>query len=110
MADMREYKGTIRRAVKAEKDYDKNWNWTVKAVNKGKATIGWGYLDYIGETDNFIVEIVEDETCPAVVGTMPNGVKKYAFIGDSRWDDAKTFEEAVAVIIHSMATSAHYTY
>lgn len=110
MKDMRSYKESIKAAVKKESEADKNWNWTVKAVNKGEARIGWGYLDFLGEKDMFIVTADEDEDMKWVEGKMPNGAKAYALIGDTRWDDAKTFEEGVAIVIRKMASSAHRTY
>lgn len=110
MGDMREYKEAVRNATQAEKNNDKNWTWKVKAINKGKAKISWGYLDYLGETDCFEVEIMDDETTPAVIGKMPNGEKVYAFIGESRWDDAKTFESGIEMVIHRMAVYAHSIY
>lgn len=110
MIDMRLYKDTIRHAVKRESDRDENWNWNVKAVNKGKAKISWGYLDWLGETDCFEIQIEDDEELQVVVGTMPNGCKKYAFIGPNHWDDATTFGAGIALVVHSMAHSAHQTY
>ena len=75
MADMREYKETIKAAVARERDADENWSWGVKAINKGIAKISWGYLDYIGEKEFFTVEVTEDEAFTSVVGTIPNGSK-----------------------------------
>lgn len=110
MTDMRNYSETIKQAVARERSADENWSWGVKAVNKGIAKISWGYLDYIGEKDFFTVEVTDDETLTVVVGTIPNGSKKYSFIGPDHWDDAKTIEDGIAQIIHAMACSAHNTY
>ena len=110
MIDMRLYEDTIRNAVKRESDRDENWNWKVKAVNKGKAKISWGYLDYLGETDCFEVQIEDDGELQVVVGTMPNGCKKYAFIGPNHWDDVNDFAAGITLVIHNMAFSAHHTY
>ena len=110
MTDLRTFNDTIKAAVAREREADKNWSWNVKAVNKSCVKIGWGYLDYIGETDCFKVEVSEDKDMTVVVGTMPNGHKQYSFIGQSRWDDAKTIEDGISQIIHSMARSAHNTY
>ncbi len=111
MFDLREYKETIKAAVAREREADKNWSWSVKSVGKAKAKIGWGYLDYIGEKDLFEVEIGDYQgLSECVVGKMPNGCKKYAFVGPKHWDDAKTIEEGIALVIHAMASSAHNTY
>lgn len=115
MIDIRDYKETIKAAVAKERDADENWNWNVKAVTKSTARIGWGYLDYLGEKDAAFVirvdEMQEFEGVPlCVMGDMPNGLTKYAFIGSKQWDDAATVEEGIALMIHSMASSAHRTY
>lgn len=107
--DMRQYAATIKDAVRRESDNDKNWNWKVKAIRKEEAMISWGYLDG-EENDCFLVEIEDDEALQVVIGTMPNGYKKYAFIGPDHWDDADTWEKGIALVIHSMAASAHRTY
>lgn len=110
MADLRNYKEELKEAVKREREADKNWSWSLKAVTKTSAKIGWGYLDYIGENELFTLEITEDEDLNTVCGTLPNGQKIYSFIGETRWDDAKTFEEGVKIMVHAMARSAHFTY
>jgi len=112
MIDIRNYKETIKAAVAREREADENWGWNVKAVTKAAARIGWGYLDYLGEKDAaFVVEIEELEGFdPCVVGRMPNGGAQYAFVGPKRWDDAETVEEAISLVIHAMAASAHRTY
>lgn len=111
MYDIRDYKDTIKRAVAVERLSDENWSWRVKSITKKAAKIGWGYLDYLGEKDAaFVVEANDDFDTPCVVGTMPNGYKKYAFVGPNHWDDAPTIEKAIAFVIKAMASSAHRTY
>lgn len=110
MTDLREYKEAIKKAVEIERNTDPNWSWNVKAVNKNSAKIGWGYLDYIGEKNCFTVEITDDDVLHCVVGTIPNGVKVYAFVGHELWDDVRTFEEGIVSVISQMARSAHNTY
>ena len=111
MEDFRNYKEIIKAAVAAERERDENWSWSVKAINKGVVKIGWGYLDYVGETDCFTVEIIdENSTEPTVVGTIPNGKKVYCFIGTKSWHDCETVEKGISSVIHSMANYAHNTY
>ena len=110
MTDLRAFNNTVKTAVARERENDANWSWNVKAVNKSVIKIGWGYLDYIGEKDCFTVKVTEDEAYTAVIGVMPNGGKHYAFIGPDHWDDAKTIEDGISQVIHSMALSAHNTY
>lgn len=109
--DIREYKGVIREAVRRERHCDANWSWKVKAISKSKASIGWGYLDYIGEKGNFVVEVgVFDDIGTVVKGTAPNGHQVIRFVGDTRWDDFKTVEEGITSAIHGLAQYAHATY
>ena len=110
MTDLRIYNETVKAAVARERQEDANWSWNVKAINKNVVKIGWGYLDYIGESDCFTVTVEEDETMTVVIGTIPNGIKKYVFIGPDHWDDAQTIEAGIAIAIHAMASSAHRTY
>lgn len=117
MTDIRDYRETIKAAVAAEREADKNWSWNVKAVNKTEARIGWGYLDYIGEAETFTLTIEETpfETDPekclvCVIGAVPNGSKVYRFIGPDRWDDDPTIESGIASAIRGMARIAHNIY
>lgn len=111
MKDLREYKEVIKEAVRKEREADENWSWSVKAVNKTSARIGWGYLDYLGETDLFEIKIDDtDEDEPTVIGYLPNGNKVYRWVGPHHWNDCSTIEEAIASAIHGMAASAHNTY
>ena len=110
MLDLRNYKEVVKEAAKREREADKNWGWYVKSITKNEVKIGWGYLDYIGEDTAFVVRAYDYEDIKGVEGYLPNGCKTYALVGDSRWDDAETFEEGIAIVIHSMACSAHRTY
>lgn len=111
MRDLREYREIIKEAVRKEREADENWSWSVKAVNKASVKIGWGYLDYIGETDLFEIEIVDsDDNEPTVIGRIPNGSKVYCWVGPHHWNDCRTIGEAIVSVIHRMAVSAHETY
>ena len=117
MADIREYRETIKAAVAAERKADKNWSWNVKSVNKTEARIGWGYLDYLGETETFTITVEETpfETDPekslvCVIGSVPNGSKVHRFVGPDRWDDDPTIESAIASAIRGIARIAHNLY
>lgn len=110
MADMREYKEVVKAAVARERQADENWSWRIAAITKGAVLIGWGYLDYIGETGYFRVEVLDDDEPVSVVGTLPNGSKTYCFVGPQRWDDCKTIEEAIGITIRNMAATAHNIY
>ena len=110
MKNLKDYKAAIKAAVLKEREADKNWSWRLSRLNRKIAEIGWGYLDYIGEIDKFEVEIEDEDGLECVIGTMPNGEKHYIFIGQTRWDDAKTYEAGIEKVIHAMASCAHRTY
>ena len=109
--DLRDFKDAVRAAVAEESEIDQNWDWNIKAINKFRVKIGWGYTDSMGEKTPFSVRTengwVEN---PVVIGEMPNGQKVVVFVGDAAWDDYKTYEEAVAGVIHSMAQTARNIY
>lgn len=109
--DLRNFKDAVNAAVSEESSADENWSWSVKAINKFRVKIGWGYTDSLDEKTPFSIRVeaglVEN---PVVIGEMPNGQKVVAFVGDAPWDDYKTYEEAVAGVIHSMAQTARNIY
>lgn len=111
LIDLRNFKNIVNMAVSEESAIDENWSWSVKTINKFRVKIGWGYTDSMGEKTPFSVRTeagwVEN---PVVIGEMPNGQKVVAFVGDASWDDYKTYEEAVAGVIHSMAQTARDIY
>ena len=111
LIDLRNFKDIVNMAVSEESGVDENWSWSVKTINKFRVKIGWGYTDSIGEKTPFSVRTeagwVEN---PVVIGEMPNGQKVVVFVGDAPWDDYKTYEEAVAGVIHSMAQTARDIY
>ena len=110
MIDVRDYKGTVRDAVRRERHCDANWSWKVKAIRKDVAKIGWGYLEYLEESKDFTVYVMEnDEIGMCVVGVVPDGHKVVRFVGENRWDDVRTVEDGFASVIHGMAQYAHAT-
>ena len=109
--DLRDFKEAVKVAVSEESKIDENWSWNVKAINKFRVKIGWGYTDSMDEKTPFSIRVesvwVEN---PVVIGELPNGQKVVAFVGEETWDDYKTYEEAVAGVIHSMAQTARNIY
>ena len=112
MVDFRNYREIIKSAVAREREQDKGWTWTVSAVNKRSVKIGWGYLDYIGDTDKFTIgvepgaENAEPEDLRWIIAKDPVGKETVVFIGLTKWDDASTIEEALPILIHMMARRA----
>ena len=109
--DLRDFSLAVKAAVSKESAADENWDWSVKAINKFRVKIGWGYTDKFGEKTPFSVRVesgwVEN---PVVIGELPNCQKVVAFVGEKPWDDYKTFEAAVVGVIHSMASTARNIY
>lgn len=109
--DLRDFKDAVKVAISEESEADENWDWSVKAINKFRVKIGWGYTDSLDEKTPFSIRVeagwVEN---PVVIGELPNGQKVVAFVGEAAWDDYKTYEEAVAGVIHNMARTARNIY
>ena len=129
MYDLRNYKKVIREAVKRESEADEYWNWKLLAVNKTEVRIGWGYLDFLCEKEPFRVRLYEDtfdgelsEPDLSLAGFFPGDKSVgsidedvvheslYVWIGDKHWHDAKTLEDGLRIIIHSIASEAHSKY
>lgn len=110
MYDMRNYKDTVKAAVKEEREADQNWSWRVVSVTKEAAKIGWGYLDYLGEKELFVVTIEDDSNMLAVTAKTPDGASIFYFVGPERWDDCLTVEEGIALAIHGLASHARSVY
>ena len=124
MFDLRNYKSTIREAVKLESERDPNWNWKVVAINKSEVRIGWGYLDYIGEKKPFTITLSEHEwedeefdTDVFLAGLFPgltwkdvNINEDYNFVlidvGDERYHTAHTMEDGLKMVVHGIANHA----
>jgi len=113
MIDLRKYREAVKKAVKVEAEIDKNWSWRVIKVNKNLIAIGWGYLDYLHEDSAFEIIAMEDEWAEGevnLIGTMPNGSKKYCFCGEESWSDVKTVEDGIKYLIYLMASTARSIY
>lgn len=109
MADMRNYKDAIKRAVAAERKADEYYSWNIVSIKKAVALIGWSYLS--PKDGCFMVEAHDEESDNIyVTGTLPNGRRIYKTVGDTRWDDSDTIEGAVAAAIRGMARVAHSIY
>ena len=129
MFDLRDYKSTIREAVKLESDRDPNWNWEVKAINKTEIRIGWGYLDYLEEKNPFTIvlkeyewEEDEFETDVFLIGLFPGYTWKdinfyedynyfvFVSIGDESYHNAQTMEDGLRKAIHGIVIRARNAY
>ena len=115
MIDFRQYRDVIKEAVAKEREADKNWSWSVKAVRKKEVEIGWGYLRYIGDDGFFTlreggsVDSAIDDVF--LVGRDPNEAFSVGIdVGNDRWSNADTVEEGIALAIHRIAEEAKHRY
>jgi len=111
MIDLRDYKGVIREAIRFERNHDENWAWRIRAINKSSAKFGWGYTDFLGEKKDFVLTAEEDENIGIIVRCVePHGHSVILFVGEDRWADYHTLEEAIAGAIHSIVLYCHNRY
>ena len=108
MIDFRKYRVAVKAVLEKESDLDKNWSWKIVKISKDKISIGWGYLDYIGDITAEEDPVIEGEI--NLIGRMPNGSKKYCFCGNETWCDVKTIGAGIGFIIHRMACAARSIY
>ena len=55
--DLRDFKEAVKVAVSEESKIDENWSWNVKAINKFRVKIGWGYTDSMDEKTPFSIRV-----------------------------------------------------
>jgi len=110
MVDFREYKDIIREAVNKESKRDPNWKWTVKAVNKTEVKIGWGYLDYCGETDFFRVKADSAEGDDYITTTDPFSGRISGYLIGSEFYCDGSVGEILPKAVRTIANHAHYTW
>lgn len=114
MTDLREYKANVLEAVKAVREADENWSWRVAAVNKSSVRVRWGYFDYLEEKEDITITVSEDEyeddELVAVRVDIPDGTKRYYFVGSKHWDDAKDIGTAVKMAVFGAAAHCHSVY
>ena len=60
MFDLREHKNLIDTLVAEANENDTNWKWSVAFLDKTKARIFWGYLEYCEQPEPFFVIELED--------------------------------------------------
>ena len=107
------YRDLIDRAVAEVSARDANWNWSWRLADQDKFRLHWGYLDEIGQKDDFLIEF--HDTCSErwFSGSMACDViddNPIVTIGDARWDDAKTIADAIPMIVNLVVRIAHARY
>lgn len=113
MFDLREHSGLIRSLVAEENKKDENWRWSVKAINKSKASIFWGYLEYLEcRTTCFTLELENTGEGWWLNGRNEHGHSIFTEIVE---DDQMPFlntpiEEAIRMAVSSIAGTAHNCY
>lgn len=111
--DLRNYKAAALAGVEAVNVKDSRWDWHLSGLGKKGISIRWSYLDYIGQKADFEITYEEAGEEKWLSGDMGNDYiddSPVVTIGDARWDDAKTIEEALRVMIRQIAMIAHSRY
>lgn len=112
MYDLREHKGLIRRLVSEVNKNDANWRWSLKALNKTKASIFWSYLEYEGHKPCFTIELVEDDDGCLIYAKDEHGdtldVEMVECIGLPHLNTP--IDEAITMMVHAIRNTAHACY
>jgi len=59
--DLREHKAAILEGLRAVREKDENWGWSLRSLSKNKAIIRWGYLEYLGEKAGISIRVETDD-------------------------------------------------
>lgn len=106
-----DYKNVIEEAVKIENTADTEWGWKLVAIGENKASIRWGYFDYLEDNRNIVVRIDEyQDGDTGVLGFLPNGSEVFVLCGKNFWDDCETIEQGLQKVIHGIAKKAKHIY
>lgn len=112
MFDLREHKGLIRRLVSEANQNDPNWKWSIKAINKTKASIFWSYLEYGDQKPRFTIELVEDEDGCLIYAKDEHGdnlnVEMVECVGLPSLNTP--IEEAIKMMAYTIINTAHACY
>lgn len=109
---MKDYNSTIRATVREINHEDINYRWFVKSVNTNHAMFGWSYITETLESpeDLFVIHAHEFGDGHSYVTVSIPGATPTEYtgktVGDDRWSDAKTIDEAIRLAIKSAATRA----
>lgn len=111
MTNLKDYTTIIRNATKENTFRDHGYRWSVKAINKNSVKLFWSYLD---PEETIIISVVSnaDSNEPDDLKiSFPNDwPKTYVVVGNDRYCDAGTMEDAILVAIRSAYTLAHHYY
>ena len=117
--DLRDYKAAIKESINYLKGEDKNWDWKLKSVTKGKILIRWGYLDYIGQKGDFEIRLMVDGPDVSLIGVLNNDYSwadnddradLFCWIGDKHWHDTPSLETGVRMMVCRIGHMAHARY
>lgn len=111
MTNLKNYTEIIRSTVKENTFRDTNYRWSVKGINKNSVKLFWSYLEpdeviIISVVDNHDTEEPDDLKI-----TFPGGdIKTYVVVGNDRYCDAGSMDEAIVMAIRSAFVLAHHHY
>ena len=107
------YEDLIRDTVADVSRQDKYWGWKLNDCGHHSMCIHWDYLDYIGQKSDFKItyhEVCSERWFSGDMGTDYIDDSPVVTVGDARWDDAKTIDDGIRMIIRQIARIAHSRY
>ena len=92
--DLTKFAAFVRSAMEEARKMDKNYTWTIRAINKNSIKFNWSYL---GKDEYFTLTVndrIDDEIYVKV--KMPCGVSSIVLlIGEEFYHDAKSIEMGI---------------
>lgn len=91
--DLTKFAAFVRSAMEEARKMDKNYTWTIRAINKNSIKFNWSYL---GKDEYFTLTVRESDGEPYVLVEMPCGVSNVCIlVGEDFWCDAKSVEMGI---------------
>lgn len=113
MIDLREHKSLIEHLTSEENEKDQNWSWSVKSVDKTKARIFWGYLEYCDQPEPYFIIELEDtgDGCWIYAKDEKGCTIKMEIVEDKEIPSLNVpIEDAIKKMMHSIISIAHNCY
>lgn len=94
------YENTIKEVL-AEASKNDCWDWTVLSIKENTVSLFWSYLE---ESKPFTLTIIDKGIKNSRISIwvdIPNSATGCCcFVGNGYWDDAKTVEEGIALVLN----------
>ena len=97
-----DYSAVVSDAIAKQSEKD-NWGWYIVDEFENEIIFNWGYFEYLEEDEKIIVTIEEcDDDVIVKAYTTKWGITEVALIGNDFWDDAKTIEKGIEIVINDI--------